>query len=153
MNDNQFIHPYPVRYQDVDLSWMIGLTIIEISYYEPNSWHFLIGPSASLGVECLWRLVENDRIVLTSGDHGHQFGLPKPIDAVCRSQRLIVGRKITSVNLQEATADIIIKLDDNCRLEIIADSSGYESWQLCDPSETEYFAQGGGQICEWKNRA
>jgi hypothetical protein len=146
----QVIHPSPVRYKDIDLSWMVGQVITQVSFHEPTQWSFVFGPESGIGVECLWRIVEHDRVVLTGEDHGHQFGLPTPVDAVAKSTVLIVGHRIAAVQLREATADILIEFSGGLRLEIIPTSSGYESWQLRDPFGASYFAQGGGQICRWK---
>jgi hypothetical protein len=147
---SQYIQPSPVAYSDVDLSWMIGRAIAEVSFHEPAGWCFTIGSGASIGVDCLWRIVEHGRVVLSGEDHGQKFGLPEPVDAAAKATALLTGQHITAVQLREATTDILIEFSGDLRLEIIANSSGYESWQLVDPSRTEYFAQGGGQICKWR---
>jgi hypothetical protein len=147
---SQTIHPSAISYKDIELSWMVGRLIVEVSHHEPTLWYFSFGPDAGISVECLWRILHHNRVVLTCEDHGHQFGLPAPIDAATKSTDLLASRHIAAVQLREATADILIEFSDGIRLEIIADSSGYESWQLRDPSGTEYFAQGGGQICRWR---
>ena len=104
----------------------------------------------TVGVECLWRIVTRGRVALTSEDHGHQFGLPAPVDAVARCTELFSTRHVSAVTLREDTADLAIEFTDDLRLEVIPTSAGYESWRLHDPSGTSYFVQGGGQICIWK---
>jgi hypothetical protein len=170
----KIIQPLAISYKDIELSWMFGRSIMGVVYQEPalryfasmaefqmaktstdsaldpTIWHFTLGPDASISVEGLWRIIRHVRIVLTSDDHGRQFGLPAPIDAIAKSTELLAGRQIEAVQLREATADILIALTDGIRLEIIAASSGYESWQIRDPSGTQYFAQAGGQICRWR---
>ena len=146
----QVIHPSAVGYKDIDLSWMVGRVIAEVSFHEPTLWSFIFGPEASIGVECLWRIVVHDRVVLTGEDHGQEFGLPTPVDATVKATELLSGRRVTSVELREATADIMIEFSGDLRLEVIPTSSAYEGWQLRDPSGVSYFAQGGGQICRWK---
>ena len=146
----QIIRPSAISYKDVDLSWMVGRGITHVLFHEPTPWNFSFGPEASIRVECLWRIIEHDRVVLTSEDHGHQFGLPAPVDSVAKSIALLTNRRITAVQLREATADILIKFTGNLQFEVIQDSMGYESWELRDPLGASYFAQGGGQICRWK---
>jgi hypothetical protein len=146
----EIINPTPVPYKDIDLSWMDGRVITEVSFDEPTLWHFAFGSEAGLGVECLWRIVEHGSVVLCGEDHGQQFGLPSPVDAVERATALLSGRRVAGAQLREATADVVIEFDGDCRLEIIPDSMGYESWQLRDPSGISYVAQGGGQICKWR---
>ena len=146
----QFIHPSAASYKDVDLSWMVGRVVTEVSFSEPTLWYFSFGPEVSIGVECLWRIVENGRVGLTSDDHGHKFGLPAPIDAVARSTDAFSGRRVTAVQLREFTADLLIDFTDDLRLEVIPTSSGYEAWQLRDPSGTSFIAVGGGEVRRWK---
>jgi len=146
----QIIHPSPVAYKDIDLTWIVGRTVCLVSFHEPTLWSFNFGQKVCVGVECLWRIVDHARVVLTNQDHGHQFGLPAPVDAVARSTGLFAKRPVSAVQLREATADLLIEFTDDLRLEVIPDSSGYESWQLHDPSGTSYYVQGGGTIGKWK---
>jgi hypothetical protein len=146
----QIIHPSPVAYKDIDLAWMVGRTVC-VSFREQVFWLFDFGSEARIRVQCFWRIINHGRVVLTSQDHGHQFGLPAPVDAVTRSTELLSKRIVSAVQLREATADLLIEFTDGLRLEIIPDSAGYESWELRDPSGMSYVAQGGGQICKWKS--
>ena len=147
---SQIIRPSPVAYKDIDLSWMVARSVSKISFQEPTPWTFDFGSEAHIGIECLWRIVEHGRVVLTSEDHGQQFGLPAPIDGVAKATQLFSDRRVRGVQLREGTADLLIEFIDDLRLEVIPDSSGYESWELHDPAGTSYYAQGGGQICIWK---
>ena len=45
------------------------------------------------------------RVVLTSEDHGHKFGLPAPIDFTAKSTELLVNAIVTLAHLREATED------------------------------------------------
>jgi len=146
----QFIYSSVVAYKDMDLSWMVGRVITQVLFYDPTPWDFLFGSEAQLRVDCLWRILEDGRIVLTREDHGHQFGLPAPVDAVAKSAELLAGRRITAAQLREGTADMVIEFSGGLLLEVIQNSLGYESWQLRDPSGTSYVAQGGGQLSTWK---
>jgi len=146
---SQFIDPSPIPYDAIDLSWIVGRMITEVSFLEPTLWRFFFGSSEHIGVECLWRIVSGEHIVRTRDDHGQQFGHPAPVDAAQQATKLLAGAPITAVQLRQATADISIQLSEDLRLEIIPDSSGYESWQLYAPAGLCFVAQGGGQICTW----
>lgn len=146
----QFIHPFAASYKEVDLSWMVGRVVTEVSFNEPAVWWFSFGLDVSIAVECLWRIVEHGRVGLTSDDHGHKFGLPAPIDAVPRSMDALLGRRVTAVQLREFTADLVIDFTDDLRLEFIPTSSGYEAWLVRDPSGTLFIAVGGGEVRRWK---
>lgn len=143
------IRPDPVAYPEVELSWMVGRSIAEVTFHEPQLWYFTFGSDAGVGVECLWRIVDRGRIVLTSEDHDQQFGLPAPVDAVRRATELLARRVVTAVHLREATADLTLSFTDDVRLEILPVSSGYESWQFRTPTGAQYFATGGGHISVW----
>jgi len=147
----QHIQPSVVAYKDIDLSWMAGRIIVEVSLHEPTRWSFIFRPEVCIGVECLWRIVEHGKVVLTGEDHGQQFGLSTPIDAATKGTELLANRQIITAQLREATADIVIEFNGGLRLEIIQTSSGYESWQMRDQAGVSFFAQGGGQICRWKS--
>ena len=135
----------------IDLSWLVGRTTTEITFDEAGSWVFTFGSDALITVECLWRIVQLPRVVLTSEDHRQKFGLPAPVDAVAESTQLLLGKSVTAVSLREATADLVINFGSDLRLEIISTSSGYENWHMRDPSSTNFVAQGGGQISKWQS--
>lgn len=98
----------------------------------PHSWSFQFS-SCSLGVECSWRLIADGRIALTDGDDGHQFGMPAPVDVEIETARRLVGQRVTHAVVASQTADLTISFGDDLRLEVVSNSSGYESWQLNIP--------------------
>jgi hypothetical protein len=50
---DRIIYPEPTSSGDVDLSWMVGRVITEVSFHEPTPWRFSFG-RASITVECPW---------------------------------------------------------------------------------------------------
>jgi hypothetical protein len=145
----QFIYPSPVSYAEVDFSWMVGRRISEVSLLEPCAWRFCFGTSEYIAVFCLWRIIRDGRVIRTCQDHGHPFGLPAAVDAVQEASSLLSRTAVSAVQLREATADILVDFSADLRLEIIPDSSGYESWQVYAPHGRRFVVQGGGQICTW----
>ena len=145
----RIINPTPVGYDAMDVSWIVGRVITDVSFHEPSLWRFSFGSAEHIAVECLWRIVRAGRIVLTGQDHGRSFGLPAPVDAARNAMEALSGARVTNAQLREATADIRLTFDTELCLEIIPDSCGYESWQLYTPSGRCYVAQGGGQLCTW----
>ncbi len=112
-------------------------------------WLFAFGDSFGISVECPWRLIHKGSIAVSSEDHGQQFGLPAPIDAVARAALLLVDAVVRRVEVREGAADLFIDFDGDRRLEIIPFSSGYESWQVSTPTGKVIVAQGGGQLSVW----
>ena len=131
---------------EMDLSWLIGRSVTEVSFNGAELWYFCFGERTNIGAECLWRIIRDGRIVLCSEDHGQKFGLPAHIDAAAKSKEILAGRVVKSFRVRASTADIIIEFDGDHLLEIIPDSSGYEGWQVNEPTGVHYFAQGGGNI-------
>jgi len=143
-------HPTTVAYRDIDLSWIVGRSVVALSFRQSARWLLSFGSDADISIECLWRIIQSERIVLTSEDHEQKFGLPAPLNASARGEALLAGKFVTSAQLREATADIILTFEHELKMEILSTSAGYESWQLRDPKGMSYVAQGGGQLCTWK---
>jgi hypothetical protein len=110
-----------------------------------HDWLFAFDGHANLVVECLWRLVSSDRIVLTSLDDGQQFGLPAPIDATEAINSRLENAVIESITIRQGTLDLKLTFDTGHILEVIPDSSGYEAWNLHSPDQ-QYIAVSGGDL-------
>lgn len=109
-------------------------------------WSFRLGEGVEIRAECVWRLVVDGHIALTSEDHGHQFGLPSPVDAERRCRSVILEVEIQIAEVREDTRDIVSVFSSGARLEILPVSSGYESWEITAPDGTQVIAQGGGNL-------
>jgi len=147
----KIIYPYRIEYKEVDLNWMIGKKVSKMVFNEPSRWNVYFNDKVYICIECLWRIIKNNRVVLTGFDHGQQFGLPAPVDAIAKASELLSDKKISSVQIKEMTADITIDFFSELRLEVIPLSGGYESWQIYAPNGVSYYAQGGGQLCKWQD--
>jgi hypothetical protein len=113
---------------------------------------FTVGGSATfrfgdavLQVECLWRIVQGGILRLTSQDHGHPYGRGTAVDAPAEADERLRGRKVTGIAGGSVEADVVLTLDDDLRLEIAPDSSGYESWHFTMPG-THLVGVGDGRI-------
>ena len=132
-----------------DVSWLVGRTVTEIVLTDPACWHFRFDDGSEIRPQCPWRLVRSGAIAVTSEDHGHPYGLGVPVHsgALCRS--LLAGLKVRTAEVRDDTRDILLYFDDEVRLEILPLSSGYESWDIIEPSGRCTFAQGGGNLVTW----
>ena len=148
---SRVVYASTVTHKDVDLSWMIGCLITNVTLHEPSRWTFSLGKDRSISVECLWRLVAAQGIAVTSEDHNQRFGMPTPVDAASECLKLVGTRPIGSVRLEEATADLALAIGHDLSLEIVTTSSGYENWQIHDPNGANYVAGGNGKISLWKS--
>jgi hypothetical protein len=127
-----------------DLNWLATHRFKEAVRHE-YSWDFVFDGGAGVTTECLWRLVEQGRIRLTSKDDGHRFGRPDVLDAVLQLNQALAGANAHSISLKEGTLDLEIRFDTGHALQIIPDSSGYEAWNARKPGRL-CIAVGGGDL-------
>jgi hypothetical protein len=128
-----------------DVSWMIGQNIREVIYRDPEHWWIHFPNGGHFHIETLWRLVGKGRIVRTSYDHGHWFGLGAPVHADEHLKAYLADRQVTRVVLTECT-DLVLEFGAEDRLEILYESAGYEAWSIRLPSGGWIFACSGGKL-------
>jgi hypothetical protein len=87
-----------------DLGWLVGRTLAEVNWTEQGSWQFGFGPDAGVRADCPWRVIRDGGIALSSEDHGHQYGLPAPVDAEAECRRLIGGAVVAAAEVRDETA-------------------------------------------------
>ena len=111
---------------------------------ETEEWIFQFPSKTCLQVSAPWRLLVEGRVRLGWRDHGHRFGLPKPVDA---SERLPIGSSVTEASIVDGTGDLSVVFAGGAVLEVFNGSCGYEGWTLNGPGAGTYVvAQGGGTI-------
>ena len=110
-----------------------------------DSWIFNFENNISLFASTLWRLLKDSQIVLVSADHGHQFGLPKPVDAVNELSQNLTRQKLTNIQIKKITGDLILTLTDRHELEVFISSGGFESYNL-QVDNKQYIGMGMGDI-------
>ncbi len=93
----------------------------------------MLGEGIVITVECQWRLLKDDRLLVTREDDGQQFGLPTPVEgAECVNARL-AGRVLERVDLRECICDLTLCFSGGFALELLVCSSGYEAWRVGYP--------------------
>jgi hypothetical protein len=112
-----------------DISLLVDKRLVQV-VKDDFSWGFTFSGGLNLRVECLWRLLVSGRVVITSEDHGQQFGLPAPVDCVGELQRRVEGVPVTSAKVRARSVDISLDFGDIATLEVIATSAGHEAWVL-----------------------
>lgn len=78
----------------------------------------------------IWRLLNDSRIILVSTDHGQQFGLSKPVDAVKELSEALNGHKLTKIKIKKNKADLVLTLTSGFKIDFFISSGGYESYNL-----------------------
>ena len=108
----------------------MGRRLSKIEKLPHDHWVFQFGSIIVLSTQSEWRVLSPEAILLTSGDDGQQFGLPKPVNAEASVRELIENHVIAKVDVDQASADFSVHFDDGTVLQIINLSSGYEAWTL-----------------------
>ena len=115
----------------VDLSWLTGrrLQVVDKQDY---SWFFEFDDKGSVTTESNWRLLDK-RVVVTSDDHGHKFGLPAPVDAAALIRQKVGDNPVDYVHLDDRTGDLSISFSNGVMLQFLTTSGGYEGWRIGHP--------------------
>jgi hypothetical protein len=130
----------------VGIEWLIGKTCTRVFEHYSGNFSFEFQPGV-LRVDCLWRIVKDGKLHRTSLDHGQQFGLPAPLDAYAEAASMLLGHRVEAVRFRVETADLSLEFAGHIVLEVVADSSGYEPWNLEGPG-VYLIAVGGGGISD-----
>jgi hypothetical protein len=135
----------------MDTSWTAQLTHRTVEAVE--QWEALpcvvqLSGGYRVQIESLWRLLSERTLVLTSRDEGQLFGRQSPVQAVRELGAHLAGQRLSALRVAARTADLTLFFD-NSELQIVADSSGYESWQVEGPQGTVAVGQGGGNVAVW----
>lgn len=131
------------------LDWLMGHRFTALHRREFD-WVFTFDHDVSVVTACLWRLLEGDRIRITSRDEGQQFGLPAPVDPNTAANTLLSDATIAAVELKAGTLDLRIHFSTGHALELIPDSSGYEAWNISRENQ-QFIATGGGELVTFGN--
>ena len=137
--------------EQLDLSWMAGRAVREVTTFAGGCWRFAFEQWEYIQTYCLWRIVRDNRVILTSEDHGQQFGLPAPIDAGSKAMEEFASATVRAVVLREVMGDMLVEFENGLRLEIISTSAGYEAWEVIGPRECVISAS-GGQIVTYPSK-
>lgn len=97
--------------------------------------------------ETLLRFLGTNGDFITAEDHNQKFGLPRPFDAEAAISSEIVGKEIRAAEVCPKTGDLRLLIEGGV-IEIIASSSGYESYQLTGSSDFIIVGNGGKQQAE-----
>lgn len=125
-----------------------GRTIQGIQISDNGLWSSITlnGPCA-ISCEGLFRFVGNDGQFITVEDHNQKFGFPAPFDAEAAISHEVVGKEIDQVNLCPKTGDLRLTIASGM-IELIASSSGYESFQVTGDDVGIIVGVGGKQEAE-----
>lgn len=95
---------------------------------DTDSWHFYFEDNIYVSAASFWRLLKANRIVLVSLDNGHQFGKHNPLNLVEEINKDLKGKELKEIKVCQDTADLVLTISDNLKIEIFTSSVGYETY-------------------------
>ena len=115
---------YPLlKVIDKDFSVFLNQRITSISSVGKELFNIFF-EKGNINVECTWRLRNNNKIVIACSDY-----LKNP-DIINDLNTKLIGREMINIVLFEPTDDLVIEFDNEIYLDLLADSSLYESYQI-----------------------
>jgi Family of unknown function (DUF6188) len=124
-------------------------TLVSLDRSAEGVWAFGFS-SARLTIECPWRIVFGERVVLGASDDGHKFGHDKPVDAIKEAMRILGGKMVEKIQIDPVTADLFVCFSGEARLDAFNCSSGYEGWNFGANTGLSVVATGGGKLAIWE---
>ena len=82
-----------------------------------------------------WRVIKDGRASISNFDHGQQYGLPAPIDAVALLATDLQGRLVTDAQHDKETGDLLFWFTNDMKCQIL-NFTGYEIWEINFPDGT-----------------
>jgi hypothetical protein len=126
------------------LDWLVGHRF-QLFTRREHDWIVTFDNDVSIVVDCLWRLVESDRILITGEDNGQKFGLPEPLDSAAEVNHRLMGAVVEATELRSGILDLELRFSTGHSLQILPNSSGYEAWNLACGNRL-FIAVGGGEL-------
>jgi hypothetical protein len=128
-----------------DLKWVIGRSVTEVEKKD-YTWFFRFDDGTVISTDDCWRLGSTAGIVVTSADHGQQFGLASPINAADVVKTETNGKIVNNSELYKGTGDLSLSME-SLSLTFFCLSSGYEAWHMTR-GDLELVCMGGGRVVE-----
>ena len=149
----EVVRARPIALSEIDLRWLAGTTIDALCFHEPDLWVLSFSGGGHLTTQSRWRILSAESLVVASGDHGRSFGLPEPLDVGELAASATSGSMVSAARIAAAAPDLELLLDNGLRLQVLADSRGYECWQVTDPSGVAVAVSGSGVASTWFDQA
>jgi hypothetical protein len=145
-------HPITPEAVASHASRLVGQRLQAIERFEFDEWIIRFSGGSTVQTGSAWRLIDRERVEVTSEDHGHPFGLPEPVDATVRVMASTRGREVTAVSIGARTGDLLIDFGKDVQVQLLQMSCGYEAWRLSGGG-TELVCGGGGEIVQLREEA
>ena len=143
------VHANPVPLASLDFGWIVGRSIANYSFHEPDLWSLSFSGGGRLQTQSPWRALAAGCVVASSADHGHKFGLPEPVDVATLASRATGESRVAEARIGNSAPDLELHLENGATLQVLALSTGYECWQVTDPAGIATVVHGDGHASSW----
>lgn len=109
-------------------------------------WAFVFDCGVGVVAESHWRLLDEERVIVTDEDHGHLFSLTEPVDAASVLRTELHGANVVRIAFRLPSSDLLLLFSNGCTLEVLVNSGGYENWHVHGSDGSQTFASGGGSL-------
>lgn len=130
---------------NISLDRFINKSVVEINDIYPV---LIFDREASLTIECSWRLRNEDKIIVGSGEYKMKETHKKANDLL---SNLILGQHIIYISIASIVSDLYIEFSNGAVLEMFSDSSLYEGWTLADGKDFLLVSLPGGETSFLEN--
>lgn len=107
-----------------------------------RQWWFRFEGCGVLSTSVPWRIDLDGEIHLGYDGHGHQFGLPAPVDAFERLKTATEGKDVESVDVSEV-GDITMRFSGGAVLRVFPSHLGYDCWSYQRADRIGIACEGG----------
>ena len=129
--------------------WVFNINVeFESVSFDSNAsrWKFVFSDNIFVNAEGFWRLLKDKSIHAVSLAHGHQFGLPEPVNLTTLVTKELTGKKLTRIHVDKNSGDLTLSLSDNIELHIFTTSTVYETYNFTIGKKTYFGTYGGTDL-------
>ncbi|MEK9198443.1 hypothetical protein ACH0B5_11865 [Ureibacillus sp. 179-F W5.1 NHS] len=128
----------------IDFHYFIGQKITEVNT-EKNVPFGMEFESGSLIIECPWRILTSNEVVI-----GYSDCLQSPDQYSYKEvEKILTGKRIVNIFHFEHISDLVLEAEGNIYVELFHDSNYFEGWQLRGDNEFYLVSLPGGSYAEF----
>jgi hypothetical protein len=79
-----------------------------------------------------WRLIKQNRPLVSIFDHRQRYGLPEPVDAISLLRSHLVGKRVIDARMDQTTGDLEFLFDADLALHVF-NFTAFEIWGVTFP--------------------
>jgi hypothetical protein len=105
----------------------------------------IISAGSYIHLTSFWRAISENSIVFACDDKDQKFGRGNPLNIEEEYNKYFLKYNLVKIEIKKPIHDLVLHFQNSRRIEIFADSCGYESWQIFSKNK-QIICTGGGDI-------